>query len=424
MTAEERIRAADRVRAILLDLGSTAEEVDAAIADETVDLLMVDRTLMPSEVRMTQAQIVELTGIPTDLIRRIWRALGFADVGDDEPAFTDMDVDAIRLFQSMMAMGLVDQESGLQMARVIGLSMARIAEAETSPGTLPILLPTGDSLVDAEEFARRSGESIPTMGRLLEYVWRRHLQAATRRAMRIRLDGDAADISPVMAVGFADMVGFAALSQQLGDHQLAEVVLHFEELAHDIVTSLGGRVVKMIGDEVMFVAPGVSEAADIGLTLAESYAEDALLSDVRVGLSVGPVLVQDGDFYGPVVNLASRLVGTAHPGTVLASDTFRSALEEEAPSEFALSSLRPRHIKDLGRVQTWRLTRPAIRPPAGRRRVARWERLGEVLRQLDHVSATDRGGGSFDRGSVEPDRSDAVSPQLEAVLEGEERSAP
>ena len=132
--------------------------------------------------------------------------------------------------------------------------------------------------------------------------------------MLIRLRGGDQGISPVMAVGFADMVGFTMLSQHLSDRELAAVVSRFEELAHDIVTSMGGRVVKMIGDEAMFVVSSAADAARIGLALAEAYADDDLLSDVRVALAIGPVLVQDGDFYGPVVNLASRLVGDRQPG--------------------------------------------------------------------------------------------------------------
>ncbi len=88
------------------------------------------------------------------------------------------------------------------------------------------------------------------------------------------------------------------------------------------MTAGGGRVVKMIGDEAMFVADSALDAARIGLALAEAYADDELLSDVRVALAVGPVLVQDGDYYGPVVNLASRVVNMAAPGAVLVTDEF------------------------------------------------------------------------------------------------------
>jgi adenylate cyclase len=426
---ERRAQALARVRSMLLDLGATEEEITRAVADDTVDLLMVDRMLVPAERRMTPQEVAERTGIPLEVANRIWRALGFLDVGDTDPVFTEMDIEALNLFRAMMAMGLFDEESGLHMARVIGSSMARIAEAEAAPGSTPIMVPSGDSVLDADEFARSAGASLPAMARMLEYVWRRHLQAATRRAMLIRLRGGDQGISPVMAVGFADMVGFTMLSQHLNDRDLAAVVSRFEELAHDIVTSMGGRVVKMIGDEAMFVVSSAADAARIGLALAEAYADDALLSDVRVALAIGPVLLQDGDFYGPVVNLASRLVGIANPGTVLMSDEIHQALAVEAPGEFASRALRPRTVKDIGRVQVWRLSREGGPTGADRRRTVPWERLGDVLRELDELR--DKGGRALgdlprpagDR-SVEPEGGDAVGAELEAPLERDEGSAP
>jgi adenylate cyclase len=289
--------------------------------------------------------------------------------------------------------------------------MARIAEAETAPGTTPILMSTGDSVLDADEFARQAEASIPAMTRLLEYVWRRHLQAATRRAMLHRTRGVDEGVRPVMAVGFADMVGFTVLSQHLGDEELAAVVARFEELAHDTVVALGGRVVKMIGDEVMFVVQSATGAAQIGLSLAEAYASDDLLSDVRVALAVGPVLVKDGDFYGPVVNLASRLVNVARPGTVLISDEFKVALESEDAADIDTRPLRTRSLKDLGRVQMWKLIRAGSEPGADNRRTMRWERLGEVLRELDELR--ERGESAVGRQSggsatVQPDGGDPV----------------
>jgi hypothetical protein len=133
-----RVEALARVRYLLLDLGCTDEEIDRAVEDDVIDLLVVDRMLVPSDHRLTQAEVAERTDIPVDVAKRFWRALGFLDVDDAEAAFTDLDIEAIRIFQSMVAMGLVDLDSAVQMARVIGSSMARIAEAETAPGTTPI----------------------------------------------------------------------------------------------------------------------------------------------------------------------------------------------------------------------------------------------------------------------------------------------
>jgi adenylate cyclase len=399
--AERREQALARVRSLLLDLGTSDEEIDEAVKDDVVDLLVVDRMLIPAERRMTQRELAESTGMSEELVQRLWRALGFIDVPEDERTFTEMDVEAVELFQVMVGMGIADVDTALQLARVIGASMARIADAEVAPGTTPIIVPSGDSVIDADEFARLASTSLPAMGRLLEFAWRRHVQAATRRAMLIRTRGTVEGVSPTLAVGFADMVGYTVLSQHVEEAQLAAVVSRFEELAYDTVTSLGGRVVKMIGDEVMFVVESATAAADIGLSLSEAYADDELLSDVRVGLAIGPVLIQDGDFYGPVVNLASRVVNIANPGTVLVSDEFHAQLEVETADgdgsgggrAFVSKALRPRNLKHLGRVQVWNLSRAGRRVPSSERRgVMRWERLAGVVREPD--DRRDKGGRS------------------------------
>ena len=205
------------------------------------------------------------------------------------------------------------------------------------------------------------------MARLLEFVWRRHVQAATRRAMLLRT-GHGPGVRPVLVVGFADMVGFTMLSQHLSEEELAAVVSRFEEISHDIghgARRPGGQDDRRRGHVRDRHRPG---AARIGLGLAEAYADDELLSDVRVGLAVGPVLVQDGDYYGPVVNLASRIVDIARRARVLVSDEFHATLLGEmervpAAGEFAFKALRPRLVKDLGRVQLWALHRPGSEPP-------------------------------------------------------------
>ena len=415
-----RIEALARVRLLLHELGCTDEEIDAAAANDVLDLLVVDRMLVPAGHRMTQSEVAAHTDTPQEVVKRFWRALGFLDVDESDPVFTEMDIEAIGIFQAMVAMGIADLDSAVQMARVIGSSMARIADAEVAPGSTPILMNSGDSIIDADAFAQRAGASIPAMGRLLEYVWRRHLQAATRRSMLHRTRGVDEGMRPVMAVGFADMVGFTMLSQHLGDDELAAVVARFEELAHDTVVALGGRVVKMIGDEVMFVVPTATGAAQIGLSLAEAYADDDLLSDVRVALAVGPVLVKDGDYYGPVVNLASRLVGVAHPGTVLISDEFRDALAAEHAADIDSRPLRTRTLKDLGRVQMWKLLRAGTEPGSDRRRTMRWERLGEVLRDLDELRERGEtlGVRAAGRSAVQTGGGDSVGPQGERTLEG------
>lgn len=433
-----------RVRAFLLEAGVPEHEVDRAERDDVLDLLVADRVLLPAERRYTESEVSARTGMPVDLARKFWRALGFPEPGPEDRVFTDLDVEAILLINGLLALGAGPVENALQLARVIGSSMARIAEAEVSPGglstPLPIAAGTGDSVEAADLIARLGDQFLPAMSRLLEFAWRRHVQAAVRRAMLLR--ARATGSLPSLCVGFADMVGFTILSQQLSEDELAVVVSRFEEVAHYTVTGAGGRLVKMIGDEAMFVTESPLAAARIALGLAEAYAGDELLSDVRVGLAEGPVLVQDGDYYGPVVNLAHAVVGLADPGCVLLSDDFHAALlqelhpaggrsaDEESEGEFAFRAVRPRVIRDLGRVQLWVLYRPGTRPTFAGQRIGRgWERLAEVLHDIEELRS--RGERLLTEGlraatsdTGDADGGDAEGPELEGSVEGPDGGSP
>ena len=388
--ADEARRAAAlaHVRELLLMRGATEEEIDQAVADGVIDLFVADRMLVPSRRRYTRLEVSELTGVPIDKLERFWRALGFPGVDDTDVVFTDLDLEAIRIYQGLQALGAADVDTSVQLARVMGSSMARIAEAELGTGNL--VSNEVDPVISADAFASVADVTISGIARLLEFVWRRQVAAGIQRNMLLRSHGLAPGQSPLMAVGFADMVGFTLLSQHLTDEELAAVVRRFEDISHDIVTNARGRVVKMIGDEVMFVVDSAADAARIGLGLADAYADDDLLSDVRVGLAFGPVLLRDGDYFGPTVNLAHRIVNIGNPGTVLMSDEFQTALMAEAPDEFTGKPLRPRLLKDLGRVQLWWCGRSGEETDgageaADRRRNVRWERLSEVLRDLEEL---------------------------------------
>lgn len=375
----------ERVRAVLLAAGASEAEIDEAVEGDVLDLLAVDRLVVPSERSFTPRQVSEQSGLPLETLKQMWRALGFLEPGDDDPVLTDMDIDAARSLQHLLHLGVTDTDTALQLARVIGASMARIAEASLLRGA-EILHAADDSVHAADLFAAVAEETVPPMGKVLEFAWRRHMQAVARRAVLERRSGGGR-ATPVLAVGFADMVGFTLLSQHLREDELASVVRRFEEISYDTVIDRGGRVVKTIGDEVMFVTSAPVSAVRIGVTLAEAYADDDLLSDVRVGLAAGPVLVRDGDYFGPTVNLASRIVRIAEPGSVLVSDELHRKLEEAGEHEFEAHPLRPRVLKDVGRVQLWSYQRAGAAGggshAAGRR--ARWERFARVLRDLEEL---------------------------------------
>jgi adenylate cyclase len=352
----------ERVRELLEQRGVPRHEIEQAAREGRLHLLVVDVVLFPRGPSYTPTEVAERSGMPIDQIETFWRALGFPNTGRDDPAFGPADLDAVTTLHGLLTHDIADIDSSVQLARVLGSSMARVAEAEI--GASPMLRGDEDNLAQAELFALTAEATLPSMARLLEYAWRRHLQAAARRSMALTGVLDSGGGVARLAVGFADLVGFTVLSQQLSEEQLAEMVRRFEALAYDTVTVLGGRVVKMIGDEAMYVADTPAIAAEVALSLSEAYADDEILSDVRVGVAFGEVLARDGDYYGPVVNRASRIVNIAAPGTILVSDEVRAALADHEGYEWR--SLRPRPLKDLGRVHLWRLARTGAAPPSTR----------------------------------------------------------
>jgi adenylate cyclase len=203
---------------------------------------------------------------------------------------------------------------------------------------------------------RLSGEApalLADLEHLLVYVWRRRIAATVeRRALQLEAPEGAQDI---LTVGFADLVGFTTITQELEDHDVAQAVARFDATAHDLIGSHGGRTVKTIGDEVMFAAPGPVAGAVMALDLAEAFAVDPRLPDVRVGLAHGRTLAHQGDLFGPPVNLASRLVNIAYPGAVLVSEEIAASLDDD--ERFILKQVRGRRLKGVGRVRPWVLRR-------------------------------------------------------------------
>jgi adenylate cyclase len=379
------------LRELVEALGLPKEEIDRAEADGTLGLLAISRFIFPGEPKYTQEEVEETTGLG-ERGRRYWRALGFTDPQPGEKAFTDGDVDMLKVVRQLLELGLVDEEVALQMARVIGASMARIAAAQIDVIEARLgddeggPIDTGDG--EAEPALLRAGMLQTTMPHILEYSWRRHLQVAARNRM---IRSESTEQGPSTTVGFADLVGFTALSQQIEPHELAEIVDRFEETAYDVVAAHGGRVVKMIGDEVMFTVDDPAAGVAIALRLADHYQDDEALSGIRVGLACGPVLTLGGDLYGPTVNVASRIVGLAYEGSVVATQDIKDALADDTTLHF--KSLRTRYLKGIGRSHLYVVRRAAdidegALERAWRRRGALRDRVADMVERR----AGDEGG--------------------------------
>jgi adenylate cyclase len=371
---------ADELAQMLLDMGVPAEEIRQAQEDGVLPLLAIDKLALGQELRYDIAAAREQTGLPEDELRHIWRSLGFPDPKPGELVFSDVDLANLAAVAELMHGGVVSPEVTYGMTRVIGSSMARVASAlidavsaQPMASVTPLEEGTAPTQVP-ERVASQTQGFLPMFPSVLEQVWRRHLQAAARRRL---LRGDTED-GPGLVVGFADLVGFTALAQQVTDEELAEVVDQFEHLAYDVVVAGGGRVVKMIGDEVMFVVDDPQHAAEIALGLADASRAAAELSDVRVGLAMGPVIEREGDAFGVTVNLAARATSIAYPGTVVVSPELRAALEGDP--DFAFKSMRPRNLKNLGRISLSVLLHAADAPSTIREVID--ERRGQMRQAL------------------------------------------
>jgi adenylate cyclase len=362
--------------------GLTDEQIGEARANRHLELLAIEQLVVPEAADHTIDDVASETGLSTIQIAQLWRSLGFAEPRPGDRIFTDVDVDMLRTTGQLLELGWIDDELTVQMARVIGSSLARIATALVDSIDPAEPEAEGEHRLDDDDFAAAAPLLFPMLLQIMDYVWRRHVKAEARARMEREHSSSDPDHR---VVGFADLVGFTALSQQVSAHELAEVVARFEAIAYETISRHDGRVVKMIGDEVMFAVPDEASAAEIALSLSKTYREDDELSDVRVGLAAGPVLQREADLFGPVVNRASRIVNIAFPGTVVCSGEIREALADHPDLSF--KPIGSRNLKDIGKVPLFVVRRSdAVVPPKSSRERAeanRAERREARVEELD-----------------------------------------
>jgi adenylate cyclase len=202
---------------------------------------------------------------------------------------------------------------------------------------------------------------------MLVYSWRRQLNAAVQRlAVRAEAglqaseegregDEDDAPLPLARAVGFADLVSYTSLSRRMNEKTLAKLVQRFENKCAEIISVGGGRLVKTVGDEVLYIAETPAAGAEISLALAEAFTRDEILPEARVAMVWGRILSRLGDIYGPTVNLAARLTTLADPGTVLVDSMTAAALDRD--ERFVLLPKEAENVRGFGEIQPVMLAR-------------------------------------------------------------------
>jgi adenylate cyclase len=287
---------------------------------------------------LTAAEVADRAQVSIDEVRRIWRATGLPDPGSNAPVFSEVEAELIASFH--LAESLMGRDPILQLTRVMGLAMARVADAMVSAFIVNVVAPNNVSGEGGLALAKANAEAtalIPEASKALDVLLRRHIETA-RRPMTV-LDQGIRFETQHLAVGFGDLVGSTALAQQLSISELGAALGEFEEMALDVIAGQGARLVKLIGDEVMFVSSDVIRACEIGLRLRELVAAHDVLPALRVGMAIGEILSKDGDYFGPVVNLAARATKLARSDDVVVSSELRATVERDENGNYLFEDL-------------------------------------------------------------------------------------
>ncbi|MER7310152.1 adenylate/guanylate cyclase domain-containing protein [Streptomyces halstedii] len=338
-------------------------EVDHT-AEPTHDPLAIrlESLILGADRRYTPFQAARTAGVSMDLASRFWRAMGFADIGQAK-ALTEADVLALRRLAGLVEAGLLSEPMAIQVARSTGQTTARLAEWQIDSFLEGLTEPPEPGMTRTEVTYPLVELLLPELQEFLVYVWRRQLAAATGRVVQAADDEEMVDRR--LAVGFADLVGFTRLTRRLEEEELGELVEAFETTSADLVAAHGGRLIKTLGDEVLFAADDAGTAGEIALRLVEAMAQDTTMPALRVGIAFGTVTTRMGDVFGTTVNLASRLTSIAPKDAVLVDGAFAQELtrtgdapasEAQAAEEAAAAAERARTAEEEGR-------RPDEEPP-------------------------------------------------------------
>lgn len=330
----------------------------ARTAPNAADL---ERAILGETPSLRGSDVAAAAGVSLEDARRLWRALGFPDAAN-QSAFTSADRDALVMVARAVSESGIDFETMLRLTRAVGQTVSRLADWEVS---------TLSSAV--EEFAARDGASpdlmrsavrlveviSPHFDDLLVYSWRRHLAAAVGRIEAFSAATEDESVTEA-TVGFADLVSFTALSNELGEEELGDLVEIFETRCSDVIADHNGRVIKTLGDSVLFLEPDPAAAIDIALDIIAVVGRDERLPAVRIGIATGPVVLRMGDVYGPPVNLAARFTAVARRNRVIIDARTAELLPED---DYETRPLPARPLRGFGDVEpvTVRRTRRRVR---------------------------------------------------------------
>ncbi|WP_028266487.1 adenylate/guanylate cyclase domain-containing protein [Arthrobacter sp. MA-N2] len=339
-----------------------------ALSAERVAIKALESRLLGGERKLRRREVAAGAGVSLLSARKLWRALGFPNFGDQDVAFTERDLAALSTILDLVRAGKLTEEAAISVTRAIGQMTDRMVVWQVEALIEDMVVQQGiPDAVARKQLVNELPNLVDAMEEILLYSWRRQMNAGVQRlAVRAEAglqaseagregDEDDAPLPLARAVGFADLVSYTSLSRRMNEKTLAQLVQRFENKCAEIISIGGGRLVKTVGDEVLYIAETPAAGAEISLALAQAFTEDEILPEARVAMVWGRILSRLGDIYGPTVNLAARLTALAEPGTVLVDEMTAGALGQD--ERFVLVPQKAENVRGFGEILPVRLAR-------------------------------------------------------------------
>jgi adenylate cyclase len=317
--------------------GVPLEGMASAVRDGSLSFSYLDASAFDRFAEISSTTFRELsenTGIPMDLLKVVREAVGFAEPRPEDRVRED-ELSVVPAIELQLSNGIrpVVIERWL---RVCADSLRRIAETETGWWRTDVeqpLLEGGMSTVQMLEAQADFGSRInPLMEQVLVAIYRGQQEHAWSQSALEDVEGALeragllSRLHQPPAVCFLDLTGYTRLTEERGDEAAAELAETLAAVVRRRSQEHGGRPVKWLGDGVMFYFQDPGESVLAALDMVEGVATQAL-PPARVGIDAGPVIFQEGDYYGRTVNIAARIAEYARPGEVLVSQEVVDASE-------------------------------------------------------------------------------------------------
>ena len=341
----------------LADQGVSLEELRRAVEENRIVLLPVERVFEEGQEQFTAAEIAEGSGLDAEFLVRLLQALGAPIPGEDDRVYGEADLDAAKRAKLFLDAGL-PPEGVLETSRIIGISMANLADANVDLVGEVFTEPGIDERELGLRYAAAAKTMAPLLGETLLHAYRIHLRERIRQAVITEAELAEGRISGTdeMTIAFADLVGFTRLGESLEIEQIGDLTGRLFERASDAARP-PIRLVKMIGDAAMFSSPDSVPLVDAVVDLVDSAGTDEL-PPLRAGLARGQVLGRGGDWYGRPVNLAARITNFARPESVVVDQAVKDSIAETDGGPLDFSFAGKRRFKGIeGEVPVHRVRR-------------------------------------------------------------------